>query len=176
VIVLNSYTQSTPGSPQYEWLHNELQFRFDRAMTPWLLVVFHCPLYTLFEGHVNERQSVRMKLFTEPLFVQYGVNVVVSGHDHAYMRTTPLEYDTAVVNNKPGPIYLILGAGGNREGHAREYRPNFHPAWEAASSNQDFGFARWFIPNATHAHYRWINNNKSDSAFSDSIWMTNLYI
>lgn len=174
--MLNSYTTSTPGSPQYEWLHRELQVRFDRSVTPWLLVVFHCPLYTLFEGHVNERQSVSMKLWFEPLFVQYGVNVVVSGHDHAYMRTTPLAYDKAVVNGTAAPIYLILGAGGNREGHARGYRwPNYRPDWAAASSNTDFGFAHWYIPNATHALYRWVNNNKSDSAFSDRIWMTNLY-
>jgi acid phosphatase type 7 len=129
----------------------------------------------MFEGHVNERQSVSMKQFLEPLFVKYGVNVVVSGHDHAYLRTTPLAYNTAVTTT-PAPIYLILGAGGNREGHARGYRINYHPNWEAASSNQDFGFAHWFIPNATHAQYRWINNNKGDKAFSDTLWMKNMYI
>lgn len=172
--MLNSYTNTTPGSPQYDWLHDELRLRFNRETTPWLLVAFHCPLYTVFDGHVSERQSIRMKQYMEPLFLKFGVNLIISGHDHAYMRTTPLAYDTAV--STPAPIYLILGAGGNREGHSHAYRTNFHPKWEAESTIRDFGYGHWFVPNATHAQFRWINNNQSEAAFSDELWMDNLYL
>jgi Calcineurin-like phosphoesterase len=51
VIVLNSYTNTTKGSPQYEWLVNEFKHHIDRKVTPWLLVVFHCPFHTTFRGH-----------------------------------------------------------------------------------------------------------------------------
>jgi hypothetical protein len=50
VIVLNSYTDTKAGSVQYNWLETELQ-AVDRAITPWLLVMFHCPLHTTFVGH-----------------------------------------------------------------------------------------------------------------------------
>jgi hypothetical protein len=51
VIVLNSYTNTTKGSQQYEWFREELETRVDRNWTPWLMVIFHCPLHTTFRGH-----------------------------------------------------------------------------------------------------------------------------
>jgi hypothetical protein len=50
IVVLNSYTSTTKGSIQYEWLAEQLE-SLDRSVTPWLLVVFHCPLHTTFHGH-----------------------------------------------------------------------------------------------------------------------------
>lgn len=79
IIVLNSYTNSSVGSAQYQWLEAELNERFDRQKTPWLLVTFHAPLYTTFLGHVNETEATSMKAAMEPLFVKYGVNIIVSG-------------------------------------------------------------------------------------------------
>lgn len=79
VVALNSYTNTSVGSVQYRWLQAELQLRFDRSITPWLLVAFHAPLYTTFLGHENETEAVTMREATEPLFVEYGVNLIVSG-------------------------------------------------------------------------------------------------
>lgn len=52
IIVLASYSNSTVGSAQYEWLADKLD-NFDRAVTPWLIVTFHAPFYTSFLGHVS---------------------------------------------------------------------------------------------------------------------------
>ena len=79
IVALNSYTNASVGSVQYTWLEAELRERFDRTVTPWLLVAFHAPLYTTFVGHVNESEAVNMKKAMEPLFVKYGVNFVVAG-------------------------------------------------------------------------------------------------
>jgi Calcineurin-like phosphoesterase len=81
-IVLNSYTNCTKGSVQYEWLEEELgkyTQNHHRRKTPWLLVAFHAPLYTTFLGHVNELEAIQMKSALEPLFLQHGVNIIVSG-------------------------------------------------------------------------------------------------
>ena len=51
VIVLNSYTDVSPDSVQYNWLESELSHRVNRRKTPWLLAMFHCPLHTTFLGH-----------------------------------------------------------------------------------------------------------------------------
>jgi Calcineurin-like phosphoesterase len=79
IIVLNSYSDCTEGSVQYEWLTTELRDRVNRQETPWLLVSFHAPLYTTFLGHVNELESLNMKRAMEPLFNKYGVNLIISG-------------------------------------------------------------------------------------------------
>jgi acid phosphatase type 7 len=116
IIVLNSYTHSTNGSVQYLWLQQELR-KYDRNKTPWLLVSFHAPLYTTFLGHVDEKEATSMKQAMEPLFIQYGVNLVLCGHDHAYMRTYSMAYGQVDPSGK-SPIYLTLGTGGNREHHS----------------------------------------------------------
>lgn len=51
IVVLNSYTNTTKGSVQYQWLKQELETNIDRTITPWLLIVFHCPFHTTFRGH-----------------------------------------------------------------------------------------------------------------------------
>ena len=48
-----------------------------------------------------------------PLFNKYHVNLVLSGHDHIYSRTYPLEGLTPKANDK-GTIYLDLGSSGNK--------------------------------------------------------------
>ena len=57
IIALNSYTATDPSSPQYQWLEQELQ-SVDRRVTPWLLIMFHCPLHTTFLGHNGKCQGI----------------------------------------------------------------------------------------------------------------------
>mmetsp|Transcript_2668 Transcript_2668/g.3955 ORF Transcript_2668/g.3955 Transcript_2668/m.3955 type:complete len:545 (-) Transcript_2668:950-2584(-) len=172
MIVLSSYSDTSPSSAQYRFLKQTLQEHFDRTVTPWLIVVFHCPIYTTFLGHVNEPQALRMKKFMEPLFVQYGVNLVITGHDHAYSRSKPMIYGNP---DESGPVYLALGAGGNREQHSQGYRhPDEPESWIAKRSLQDYGYGHLFLSNATHAYYRWIKDyGLIKSNFTDDIWIKN---
>jgi hypothetical protein len=50
VIVLNSYTDTTRGSVQYNWLQDQLE-KVNRSITPWSIVTFHSPFHTTFHGH-----------------------------------------------------------------------------------------------------------------------------
>jgi len=171
IIVLSSYSNTTAGSVQYQWLEGELQ-SVDRKRTPWLLVSFHSPLYTTFLGHVNEAQSIAMKKAMEPLFVQYSVNLVVSGHDHAYMRTHPLAYGQV---DPSAPIYLTLGAGGNREQHSEGYRHENPEEWVAARTLNDYGYGHLYIPNATHAMFNWVRDGVSKDGIRDHVWISNTH-
>ena len=171
IIALNSYTSVLPGSPQYSWLDKELQ-QVDRSITPWLLVFFHCPLHTTFKGHTNEINSILMLRTMEPLFVQYKVNIVVSGHDHAYLRTKPMQGKNAAAT---GPIYLTLGAGGNREQHSQGFlRPN-PENWVVKRDDSEYGFGRLQVPNATHAHLTWVRDGTTTAGIQDSVWLSNQY-
>ena len=94
IIVLNSYTNTSEDSVQYQWFVEELETRVDRAHTPWLVVAFHAPFYTTFMGHIDEIEATVMRDTMEPLFVQYGVNLVVSGAFwfHFYVLCTMCSY------------------------------------------------------------------------------------
>lgn len=161
VIVLGSYSDTRRGSPQYEWLVEELKFNVDRNATPWLIVSFHSPLYTTFMGHVNESQSLEMKASMEPLFNRYNVNLVISGHDHGYMRTHSLNQNGTVDESGKSPIYLTLGAGGNREQHSKGFRQPEPEEWVAKRDLRDFGYGNLVVENATHATLTWIRDKVS---------------
>ena len=171
IIVLSSYSDATVGSVQYQWLEQELQ-NIDRKVTPWLLVSFHAPLYTTFQGHVDEMEAVNMKQAMEPLFVKYGVNIVVSGHDHGFMKTHSLAFGQ-VDPTGLSPIYLTLGAGGNREEHPPGYRHEEPEAWVAERNIQEYGYGHLFVPNATHALFDWIRDGTPVKAAQDQEWIYN---
>ena len=67
--------------PQIKWLEKELQ----ASGSDWKIPYFHHPLYTsATRGPVMELRTV-----LEPLFVKYGVDIVLAGHEHSYERTRP---------------------------------------------------------------------------------------
>ena len=181
IIALNSYTSILPRSTQYNWLTQQALPSVDRSKTPWLMVVFHCPLYSTFLGHNQELNSQLMKSSIQDILKEYKVNIVISGHDHAYLRTHPVHHDI-VDPTGSSPMYWTLGAGGNREGHTRGYIHDEPEPWVAVRNNDEFGFGHFFAPNATHAHLQWIRDDENDvdanadgEVVRDSVWIENYY-
>ena len=84
-----------PASEQYDWLERELAANTQ----PWLFVYFHIPPYTSSREEPDIEQDVREAL--APLFEQYGVDVVFTGHHHNYER-----------NEVNGVTYIVTGGGG----------------------------------------------------------------
>jgi hypothetical protein len=81
LIGLNVYVPWGPGSLQAQWLENELK-TIDRINTPWVIVGLHLPPYHSYRAHF--RSCDLFLEHYEPLFMQYGVDIVLSGHVHAY--------------------------------------------------------------------------------------------
>jgi acid phosphatase type 7 len=167
IIVLNSYTPSQVGSPQYQWLRRVLEQRVDRTVTPWLIVAFHCPFYTTFRGHNNEVNPQEMRQAMEPLFLQHQVNMVFSGHQHAYVRSHPLPQQQQqqqnnnnnnnhgkmdAANNGGGIVYFTVGTGGDSHSQG-PLRPHQPEEWVAARDHTTFGAGRLQLVNATHAYW-----------------------
>jgi hypothetical protein len=173
MVVLNSYTHSQAGSVQYKWLERELK-KTNRSHTPWLVVSFHSPIYNTFSDHVDETQAVEMKEAMEDLFVQYKVNLIISGHCHAYMRTRGVAFDK--VDDKKGPVYIIVGAGGNREGHASGYQHEKPEKWIAKRDDKEFGYGRLHFRNATHAKWSWVRDGTVPDGIRDNVWIVNPHV
>jgi len=104
---------------QYIWLENTLS-NIDRELRPWIIVIFHKPFYCSNETHHNSAEDMREGF--EPLFIKYGVNLVLAGHVHAYERTAPLR-DFQVVDNSP--VYLTVGTGGASLDESWERQPDW---------------------------------------------------
>jgi predicted phosphodiesterase len=85
---------------QLEWLEKELS----GSRSDWKIVFFHHPLYSSGEKH---GPSLELRKMLEPLFVKYGVSVVLAGHEHFYERIKP----------QNGIYYFIEGSSAKlREG------------------------------------------------------------
>ncbi len=94
---LDTNVDYSPGSAQCEWLVQELQSAAYRNAT-WHIAIFHHPPFTSTAGHPDDATVQRQLV---PLFEQYGVDAVFSGHNHVYERYF---YN--------GIHYVVTGGGG----------------------------------------------------------------
>jgi len=167
VIFLNPYTTTDSNSPQYKWLIGDLE-SINRDQTPWLIVVTHCPWYNSNKAHQNETQTLLMRETFEPIFYKYGVNIVFTGHVHAYERTWPV-YQNQIDDN--GPIYVVIGDGGNNEGHASTYLPQ--PKWSAYRNGTQYGYGQFIIYNKDKADWKWFRNIDTKLLYQDKVTLYN---
>ena len=95
VVSLSTYTFTdsfSASDPMFQWLRRELA-AVDREQTPWLIVQMHASFYSTSLVHSYEVECMRQAY--EPLFREFGVDLVFSGHDHDYERSAPT-YDYSV--------------------------------------------------------------------------------
>jgi predicted MPP superfamily phosphohydrolase len=80
---------------QLDWLESELA----KDTAVWKIPFFHHPPYSSGKRHGSE---VKVREVVEPLFLKYGVDMVLTGHEHFYERIKP----------QKGIYYFVTGAGG----------------------------------------------------------------
>jgi hypothetical protein len=78
---------------QTAWLEQQLS----ESAATWKIAVFHHPPYTC-GGHLGNAVVARRWV---PLFEEYGVQLVLSGHDHNYQRFA----------SRNGVTYVVHGGG-----------------------------------------------------------------
>ncbi|KAL5711705.1 Purple acid phosphatase 15 [Ranunculus cassubicifolius] len=108
-IMLGAYISYNRSGEQYQWLKRDLA-NVDRSVTPWLVATWHPPWYSTYKPHYREAEC--MKVAMEDLLYAYGVDIVFSGHVHAYERTNRVYNYTL---DPCGPVHITVGDGGNRE-------------------------------------------------------------
>lgn len=92
---------------QLQWLQDQL--RLDTS--EWKVCFFHHAPYSSAKSHGSDDD---LRKVLEPIFVQYGVNVVLTGHDHIYERVKPQQ----------GIYYFVSGAAGKlRKGDVKRQSP-----------------------------------------------------
>jgi hypothetical protein len=151
-VYLNPYTNSLPTSDQFNWLQNDLE-SVNRNITPWLIVVMHCPWYSSNINHYNDQQTVQMRKSMEDLFYKYNVNIVFNGHVHDYERTYPVYRNETDIN---GAVYITIGNAGNLEGLDNKYVDQ--PKWSAFRNGTEYGYGTLTIIDKKHLFWKWYVN------------------
>ncbi|KAB8130779.1 metallophosphoesterase family protein [Gracilibacillus oryzae] len=80
-----------PGTEQYKWVEEQLKDAREKGQI--ILVQFHHAAYSIGvhgappnHEHADNQSGIAMRVYT-PLFEEYGVSVVISGHDEMFERS-----------------------------------------------------------------------------------------
>ncbi|CAN7075601.1 unnamed protein product [Brassica oleracea var. botrytis] len=196
-VMLGAYIDFDRSGEQYEWLKRDLA-KFNRSVTPWLVVTWHPPWYSTYTAHYKEAEC--MKVAMEELLYSYGTDIVFNGHVHAYERSNRV-YNYQL--DPCGPVHIVIGDGGNREKMAIEHTDEpgkcpdplstpdaalggqFCPSnstttgafcWDqqppySALRESSFGHGILEMKNATWALWTWHRNQDTNSQVGDQIYI-----
>jgi hypothetical protein len=119
----SAFIPYAPGSAQYEFINDDLSRAANNTNVDWIIVYGYRPLYT--SPTIHPSTEILRETYA-PLFEKYGVDLVMTSHNHNYQRSYPLVYNVAHsrepiikdVNasyySMPGvPIYVVVGTAGN---------------------------------------------------------------
>src|ERR687890_327805 len=95
-IAMDSMLPYTINSPQYSFVRNDLISTSQNPDIKWIIVYFHHPMYTSASEHSSD---LLLRDTYHPLFDQYGVDLVLQGHNHNYQRSYPITYNNNINNN-----------------------------------------------------------------------------
>ena len=113
-----------PAAPQRVFAEADLA-GVDRAKTPWVVVVFHRPMYCTEAGRYDQsRPGAPLQVALEPVLLAHGVDLVVAGHAHLYQRIHPVNNGTvtdmpvpsadgaALYASPSAPVHVVVGFSG----------------------------------------------------------------
>jgi 3',5'-cyclic AMP phosphodiesterase CpdA len=121
---------------QVKWLQDELA----KDTSEWKVAFMHHPPYSSGGKHGSDKQ---LREVIEPIFLKYGVNVVLTGHDHFYERVKP----------QKGIYYFVSGAGGKlRSGDIKD-----NSSLTDKGYDRDMSFMLFEVVNGKQMHFQVIS-------------------
>lgn len=124
------YGGATYDEQQGRYVEETLRRLSDDPAVDWIVVYFHGSLWTTAPSHAP-REDLRKRWGA--LFDEYGVDLVLSGDNHAYERTYPLSGESV---SEYGTTYVTNGTGGTS--HYALAEPERPEVW-ATRTNEQFG-------------------------------------
>ncbi|MCH7869885.1 MAG: metallophosphoesterase [Myxococcales bacterium] len=98
------------GGIQYNWLSADLANTNQR----WIIVFFHHPPYSKgTHDSDTEGRMIEMRTNFAPVFEQYGVDLVLTGHSHSYERSFLIEGHYGLSNTFDAMSHMVDGGDGN---------------------------------------------------------------
>jgi Calcineurin-like phosphoesterase len=158
VLVMDTQLKPTKNDAQYKFVINDLKTSSTDSKLDWIIVMLHKPLYTSTSKHAPE---LEFRSLYHTIFDNYGVDLVIQGHNHIYERTYPIKYNPSSITNpiislgtnsqdlqkdyifkNTYPIFVTVGEGGKSH-----YEILDHPQYIAKQDNTHFGFLNIDVTN-----------------------------
>lgn len=164
---LSSEHDYSKGSPQ--WLYAEQDLKAaaaNRANVPWIVVNFHRPMYSSYTAeYPAHHQGGLLQVDLEALFIEHGVNLVISGHIHSRERVHPVNNGTVtnfptnistprgpsqLYKNPAAPAHICAATGGALQ---EDSWVEPKPQWSAVRASgwlDSYGYVHLEFANSTH--------------------------
>jgi hypothetical protein len=136
-LVISTEHDVGAGSPQRAWLDAALARAAGAACAaPWLVLAAHRPLYVPRPHKANAEVGEHLRGALEPALLAAGVDLVLSGHVHAYSRSCAVAEGRCVGADARGaaraPTHVVAGTGGKALSGAEAL--DRQPEWLAAAA------------------------------------------
>ncbi len=116
IISLDSHDENrNTGSPMLTWLENDLAATTQK----WIIVIFHHPPYSKGShdsDDSSENRMIEMRENVLPICESYGVDLVLSGHSHAYERSKLINGHYGFSNTYDPVLHDVDGGNGQLNG------------------------------------------------------------
>jgi acid phosphatase type 7 len=169
-VMLSSEHNLTEGSPQHSWLRADLE-AVNRTLTPWIVAEFHRPMYEPESQWDNIAVSLGMQFEFEDLLFDHQVDLVLTGHYHAYFRSCDGLY-RSTCHHQGAPTHITVGSAG---AHLDENVTLYKQEWTAKFIAQEYGYGRITVVNATAMHWEFVragaDNDTDAGAVLDEVWI-----
>lgn len=138
--VLNTNDLLSISQSQLIWLENDMK----STACDWKMVFMHKSPYTLGKDG-KWPDALYLKDALVPVLDECNVDIVMSGHDHMYLRTKALKGD-AVAEDGDGTVYVLAGTAGSKRYEIREFlQDHFMPvSYIDACVVQKHGYGNYF--------------------------------
>lgn len=93
IAVLNTNDMYPMSQAQRNWLMNDM----GNSPAQWKILLMHRSLYSAGKN-INKPDTIIMRDVLLPIIDELGIDLVLSGHDHMYMRTAQVKGDARVEN------------------------------------------------------------------------------
>ncbi|TCO49437.1 3',5'-cyclic AMP phosphodiesterase CpdA [Kribbella antiqua] len=124
----NSYIRGYSQGAQKEWLERELKATRASRDIDWIVVCMHQVVVSSADQANGADLGIRQEWV--PLFDEYGVDLVVCGHEHHYERSHPIRgqqrnqtltpipasTNASVADTSKGTVHMVIGGGGTSVG------------------------------------------------------------
>ncbi|HSA74159.1 MAG TPA: metallophosphoesterase [Nitrososphaeraceae archaeon] len=169
---------SALGSPQYNFVDNDLAQASNNENIDWIIVFGYRPFYSSPSAHPDSKS---LKNTYPSLFDKYDIDLVLTGHNHNYQRTYPLMFNserpgkplikdgnnTSVYENPGAPIYVTAGTAGAILHELNGQYPFI------ANQFSDIGFLQVNITNKdTEKHFQAAFHNSNNGTIMDHFSIT----
>ena len=164
IVMISTELHLSKNSIQYQWLKHDLE-HVNRNITPFVILESHYPMYNsiaLWENHLEV--GLLMQRQFEYLLRKHKVDLYLSGHYHAYLRTCAGLYEWKCDNG--GPIHITVGTAGRS---LLENVTLFPQDWTETFLPGVYGFGKVTATNKTALLWEFIGGD--DATVLDHVWI-----